>query len=118
MLYKNTRDKKNIIVHNLKVCDNIFNQGTGLMFRTRNAVNDKAWIFTFSKPRIIAITMMFVFFPIDLIFLDDKKKVIEVKEKIAPWAFYTPKNKATYCIELKAGIVQSKKIRLNDKMIF
>lgn len=116
MLYKNNR--KNIIVHRIRLCDNIFTQGTGLMFKSKRSVNDTAWIFSFGKPRIIAITMMFVFFPIDLIFLDDKKNVVEIKEKIAPWTFYTPKKVASYCIELKAGTTRSKNIRPGDKMIF
>ena len=116
MLYQNYR--KNIIAKNLKLCTNIFTQGFGLMFRSEASVRDTAWVFIFDKPRIIAITMAFVSFPIDLLFLDDDKTVVEIKEQITPWSFYTPKSKALYCIELRAGTVKLKHIKLNDKMIF
>jgi len=116
MLYKN--DRKKIIAKNIRPCTNIFSQGFGLMFRPETSVRDTAWVFIFDKPRIIAITMAFVSFPIDLLFLDANKIVVEIKERISPWSFYTPKNKALYCIELKAGTVKSKHIKLNDKMIF
>jgi uncharacterized membrane protein (UPF0127 family) len=117
MLYKNSVSKKNLLVSKIKLCDNIWSQGTGLMFKSEKAISDTAWIFVFDKPRIIAITMMFVSFPIDLIFLDAEKHVVELKENIRPWAFYTPKNKAVSCVELLAGTIRSNNIKLNDKLI-
>ena len=38
--------------------------------------------------------MFFVFFPIDVLFLDKNKKVVELKENFKPFSIYFPKNKA------------------------
>lgn len=116
MLCNNSR--KNIVSRNIVICDDIFSQGTGLMFRSRDSVMDKAWVFVFDSPRKISITMMFVFFPLDLLFLDLSRRVIDIKRDIKPWSFYTCSKKAAYCIELDAGTIRSRKIKIGDKMLF
>ena len=44
--------------------------------------------------------MFFVFYKIDVLYLDENKKVIEIKKNFKPFSSYTPKNKAKYVIEL------------------
>ena len=44
--------------------------------------------------------MFFVFFPIDVLFLDKNKKIIEIKKNLRPFSFYYSKNKAKYVAEL------------------
>jgi len=47
--------------------------------------------------------MLFVFFPIDVIFLNSKKKVVD-KTTLNPWQLnYTPKIPSKYVIELPKG---------------
>lgn len=67
----------------------------GLMFsRMRNL------IFVFDEEKIISLHMLFVFFPIDVLFLDKDKRIIEIKRNFRPFTFYTSKNKAKYVVEL------------------
>ena len=54
---------------------------------------------------------LFVFYPIDIIFLDDKKKVIEIKRNIKPFTLkITPKKPAKYVLEAKSGNTKNIKI--------
>ncbi len=116
MLYNQTKKKK--ITSNVVLCKNIFSHGSGLMFRSRKSVKDKAWVFAFHRPRQVSLTMFFVFFPIDVLFLDDSKKIVELKKNLRPFGFYTPKHKVKYVVELKEETVKNKKIKLNDVLKF
>ena len=62
--------------------------------------------------------MFFVFYPIDVLFLDKNKKVVEVKENFRPFEFYTPKNKAKYVIELEKNTIKSSKTKVGNKINF
>ncbi len=107
--------KKTIITKKVKYCNNIFSKGIGLMFSKRV---DKALIFDFFKEKIISLHMLFVFYPIDVLFLDDKNKVVEIKENFKPFTFYTPKKKARYVIEMLNGVVKSSKTAVGDTIQF
>ena len=60
--------------------------------------------------------MFFVFFPIDVLFLDEDKKVVEIKKKFEPFTLYNPKNKAKYVIELPQGAVKNTNTKIGDKV--
>jgi uncharacterized membrane protein (UPF0127 family) len=98
-------------------CSNIFSKGFGLMFRREKSVKDTAWVFYFKKQRRISLTMLFVFFPIDVIFLDDKKTIVEMTV-LKPWSFYNPAKYANYCIELRQGTIDSFKLKIGDSLNF
>lgn len=108
---------KSVICNRLVYCNNIFSKGLGLMLRTEKSVEDTAWIFSFKNPRKISLTMAFVFFSIDVIFLDAEKKIVELTS-LNPWESYFPKERANYCIELKKGTVDSAGLKIGDKLSF
>ena len=110
-----TRSGK-IISKNIRVCDTFWQKGTGLMFRSKNSVKDTAWLFTFSKPSRIGITMWFVFFPIDIIFLDKNNKVVELVRDLKPFSFYNPKVNICSFIEFKAGLIKDSGIIIGTKL--
>lgn len=62
--------------------------------------------------------MFFVFFPIDLIFLDKNKKVIEIKENFRPFTIYNSSKKAMYVIECGDGTVKKTRTTIGDKIKF
>ena len=62
--------------------------------------------------------MFFVFYPIDVLFLNKNKIVVEMKENFKPFTFYTPKNKALYIIELPRGSIKNSKTKIKDKIEF
>ena len=75
-------------------------------------------IFIFKKEKIIPLHMFFVFYPIDVLFLDQNRVVIEIKENFKPFSFYNPKNKSKYIIELPKNTIKETKTELGDKVEF
>jgi uncharacterized membrane protein (UPF0127 family) len=64
-----------------------------------------------------AIHMFFVRFPLDIIFADADKKVVDIIS-IDPWKTYTPKNPAKYVIEMKKGTIGSSGTEIGDELDF
>ena len=77
---------------------------------------EKSLVFDFKKEKIISLHMWFVFYPIDVLFLDNDKRVVEIKENFKPFRLYTPKNKARYVLELPDGSVRESKTRVGDRI--
>ena len=71
----------------------------------------------FNKERNISLHNFFVFYPIDVLILNENKKVIEIKNNFRPFTFWNSKNKGKYLIEL--GKDESKnKVKVNDLLEF
>jgi len=70
--------KNFIIINKAKLCKNIFCKAFGFMFRFKKP--DKAPVFIFNTERRADLHMLFVFFPIDVLFLDKNKQVIDIKK--------------------------------------
>ncbi|HJN57266.1 MAG TPA: DUF192 domain-containing protein [Candidatus Woesearchaeota archaeon] len=107
------KTKKTVIAKNAKACKNIISQTIGLMFSKTRPL-----IFIFKKEKIIPLHMFFVFYPIDVLFLNKKNIVVEIKENFRPFTFYTPKSKAMYIIELEKNTVKISKTGIGDKVEF
>jgi uncharacterized protein len=84
----------------------------GLMFKTKLK---KGETLTLELPKTkVEIHTWFVFFPIDLFFLDENYQIIE-KASMVPWRIYLPKKNAKYLLEANKGELN---IRMKDKLIF
>jgi uncharacterized membrane protein (UPF0127 family) len=92
-----------------RVRKDFLGQAFGLMLKKKH---DYALIFEFKNERRISLTMWFVNFPIDVLWLDKHKRVVEIKKDFKPWANYTPKHHAKYVIELPEGY--GYKFKVND----
>ncbi len=78
-----------------KICNSVWSKTRGLMFsKKRNLV------FVFDEEKRVSLHMLFVFFPIDVLFLDKDKRIVEIKKNFKPFRVYTSKNKTKYVIEL------------------
>ena len=109
------KTKKRVLCKDKKILRSVFSKAIGLMFSKRQAAG---YVFVFKKPTKADLHMFFVFYPIDVIFLDECKKVIEIKENFMPFTFYLPKNKAAYVLELPEKTVQKNNTELGDLIIF
>ncbi|MBU0757649.1 MAG: DUF192 domain-containing protein [Nanoarchaeota archaeon] len=114
MLFDKTR--KIQIVEQVILCKTILSKTKGLMFSKK--IVDSCLIFFFEKPTIVGLHMFFVFFPIDVLFLDKDRIAVEIKENFRPFALYTPKKKASYVVELPFGIIKEKGISVGDELSF
>ena len=106
--------KKITIVKKKKYCKSVLSKTIGLMFSKR--IDDKGLIFFFNNEKIVPLHMWFVFYPIDVLFLDKDKKVVEIKHNFKPFSFYNPKNNAKYIVELPEG--KADDISLSDLIEF
>ena len=114
MLKDKTKDR--IVVGKIKICRTSFQKAKGLMFSRR--IKDEALLFPCKKEKRVSLHMFFVFFPIDVLFADKDKRVIEMKENFRPFSFYAPRKKSMYAVELPAGAIRKNSIEIGDELAF
>jgi len=61
--------------------------------------------------------MFFMKFPLDIIFANSKKEVVDLVT-VDPWDTYTPKQSAQYIIELKKGLINETNTEIGDEIDF
>ncbi len=101
---------KTILASNQTICNSHFMRSKGLMFSKK--LYDEGYIFIFKKDTFAAIHMLFVFYPIDIIWLNEHKEIIEIKEQVKPFSFANPRKKSRYFIEFPAGTIKKTKTKL------
>ena len=107
--------KKRDIIKKYIFIDGILQKFIGLMFSKKRNI---ALIFRFNKEKIISLHMLFVFYPIDVLFLGKNRIVVDKKENFRPLAFYSSKKKSMYAIELPNGAVKKTNTEIGDKIGF
>lgn len=107
--------------HALDVADMPWRRALGLMFRKKPS----RLLIVFDREARHAIWMLFMRFPIDLIFLDSERRVVTIYEDIKPlsldprtWKIYRPRRKAKYAFETEAGWVKQASIATGDSLQF
>jgi uncharacterized membrane protein (UPF0127 family) len=105
MLKIKNKVKSNLIIEKTKLADTFFKRATGLMFYPKKKFNF-ALIFDLERTTLVgaSIHMFFVFFPINLIFLDENKKILEIKKNLKPFQLYNPKLASRFIIELPVSV--------------
>jgi uncharacterized membrane protein (UPF0127 family) len=92
------------IAKNIEFARTTFRHVLGLMFR-KSIPYDYSMIFILKKPSQVSIHMLFVFFPIDVIFLNKEKKIMGFS-RLRPWVGYKAMEDIKYIIEMKAGTIE------------
>ena len=64
-----------------------------------------------------SIHMLFMKFPIDVVFLDNQNKVVGVTARIKPFAFSPIFWKSSCAIELPAGTIEATKTCVGDQLV-
>ena len=90
----------------------------GLMYRTHFPKN-RAMLFKFDRSQIIRMWMLNTPLPLDMLFLSETGEIVAITEKTTPYSrnIITSRVPATYAVELNAGVVENKKIRMGYKVI-
>lgn len=93
-------------------------QQRGLMFK-KSIPLDYAMTFLFEKPSIIQMWMKNTFIPLDMVFFDKTGTIVHLKENAIPHDLTTISSKvlAVGVIEMNAGLIEDKKIKIGDKII-
>ncbi|MDP7141428.1 MAG: DUF192 domain-containing protein [Candidatus Woesearchaeota archaeon] len=108
------KTKRIIISEKEKCCKSIFSKAKGLMFSRRMW---RPLVFFFDREQKVSIHMFFVFFPIDVVYLDESRKVVCVKENVKPFRVVEPVN-CRYIVELAENSVKKYKIEKEDMIGF
>lgn len=111
------KSRKKILAKKAIVCRSILSKARGLMFSKK--IKAKALVFIFNKEKKYSLHMFFVFFPIDVLWLDKNRKVVDMKENFRPFSLIAkPKNDAKYIIELPAGTIKNTNTEIKDRISF
>jgi len=94
----------------------------GLMFRP-SLPKDRGMLFIFERPDFHGIWMKNCRFPIDIVWLDEERKVVHLAEsvppcKAEPCPVYNPLRRASYVVELNAGQARREKAVLGSTIGF
>jgi uncharacterized membrane protein (UPF0127 family) len=76
-------------------CTSILSQMRGLMFRKKQNL-----IMEFPSERKVSLHNFFVFYLIDVLILDENKKIVDIKKNFKPFTFWTSSVKGKYVVEL------------------
>jgi uncharacterized protein len=117
---------KEIIIVNLtkgtkigkvEIADSFFSRFMGLMLR-KKVGNGMLLKLPQSRSRHgSAIHMFFMRFPLDIVFADSDRKVVDMVT-VDPWKTYTPRTPAKYVIELEKGSIKKFDLELGDDLDF
>ena len=103
---------KNKPIANARYYDSLVGRSRGLMF-SRRLKNKEALILKANREGIRETTlhMLFVFFPIDVMWVNEKMRIVDIKRGIKPFSlFIKPKEKARYVVEMNANSTNNVKI--------
>ncbi len=104
------------IARTVELSMTVLSQAVGLMFR-KSIPSDYSMIFVLEKPSSVSIHMLFVFFPIDVIFLDEEKRIKGLSH-LKPWLGFKTMKDVKYVIEMKAGTIEKFNISAGGQMEF
>lgn len=103
------------IADNIEVASSGLDQTIGLMFRL--SIPEKyAMIFDLGKPTSGFFHMLFVFFSIDVILLDENMHIIGLAT-LKPFTGSVKVDNARWIIEMKAGAIEKFKLKIGGKVM-
>lgn len=93
----------------------------GLMFR-KSMRQDQGMLFVFEKEALYNFWMKNTRFPLDIIWIDSQKRIVDIYEYALPCKDVckdiSPKATALYVLEVNAGLVKKHKIKIGVSLIF
>lgn len=95
------------------VADSFFTRAFGLIPRASLAAGEGLLI-----TKTSSITMWFMRFAIDAVFIDREKRVVRVAERIPPWRLAITAGGARDVVELPAGTAARTATQAGDELVF
>lgn len=106
--------RKTVLAAAGSILRNPLRQAVGTMFHRLPG----SYVFVFPSPRRVAITNLFVFQPLDILWVDEHGAVLAVKEAFPPFALsVSPPVTACGVIELPAGTIARTRTRIGDRVL-
>lgn len=86
---------------------------------TKSLGKNKGMLFIFDEPEYYGFWMKDMLYSIDIIWLDDRRVVVDVWENASPSSYPVvrkPSNRAKYVLEVNAGFVKENMLKAGDKL--
>jgi uncharacterized membrane protein (UPF0127 family) len=101
------RTTKDILASQVRLCDTFGTKLRGLMFR-RSLHPGEAYVFVCGRESVAeaAIHMLFVFFPIAVLWLDEQRQVVDTRLARPFRPYYAPKRAAKYFVECAPELLE------------
>jgi len=109
------RENGEIISRKTRIVESFLGRMRGLMFR--KPLKDEALILSFKRPVSVNIHMVFVFFPIDFLFLDEKGVIVNYGN-LSPMRGFASSKNVKYVIELPSGTIKKHGLRVGERIMF
>ena len=107
--------RNTIIALRSNIADSALGRAVGLMF---SKPTQSAMILRFGREMLISLHTYFVFFPIDIMFIDSRLRVVEMVSAMQPFTTYSAKRKASYVVELPVGTIKKTRTKAGDEIAF
>ncbi len=81
--------------------------------------DDTAMIFVFDKPEAYAFWMKDMKFPIDIIWLDGKFTIVDIRANISPSTYpekFVPMSESVYVLETNANFAEKNSLKIGDTL--
>jgi uncharacterized membrane protein (UPF0127 family) len=105
----------------VEIADSPEKQSQGLMFR-KALFDNQGMLFVFNEPDKYAFWMKNVEFPLDIIWINQDKVIIDIKACVLTCRdscpALVPQEKAQYVLEVNAGFVEKNQIQIGDSVNF
>mgnify|MGYP002822069941 CR=1 FL=1 len=112
-----TNSSKNIpLAENTKHCTNAFTKCRGLMFTS--PLRNKGLVFHFGKLQSISLHMFFVFYPIDVLWLNKDRQVVQMKKRFRPFTLIARSQPSCYVLELPSNTIDKTNTEIGDTIDF
>lgn len=109
-----------LIEINVEIADDNEERVKGLMFRER-LKDDEGMFFVFEDEEYQTFWMKNTLIPLDMIFVDDKNEIVDIKHavpcKAEPCELYKSSKPAKYVLELNGDFTMKNNIKIGDKII-
>jgi len=104
-----------------EIADTLIKRTKGLMFR-KSLPENEGMLFVFNEGDYHSFWMMNMSFPIDIIWVNEEKKVVDVVKNAQPCKLrcstYKPKEKAMYVLEVNANFTEKHGIEIGSSLDF
>ncbi len=99
----------------VEIADSLLKQMKGLMCR-QSLAEDRGMLFIFGSDSYHAIWMLNMNFPIDVIWIDSDRFIVDIARNIPPGIYpvHKPKEKSRYVLEVNAGFADKQDIKIGD----
>ncbi|MBI2664983.1 DUF192 domain-containing protein [Candidatus Woesearchaeota archaeon] len=104
-----------VIAAKSKAAYSLLSRSIGLMF---SKPSNSALIIKFRAEKRISLHMMFVFYPIDVLFVSRNREVVDIKENFRPFERFASRKNALYAIEVPSGTVRESRTKVGHRIEF